>query len=277
MRLHAHFQAAVALSAVLICLACKSEPPAADTQGAPASAPASPANPHANMQPADPHAMNPHAPAAAAGGADLSTPATAGGLTWSDAAPLARRAPKSSMRAAEYGLADDDKLELTVFYFGPDQGGSVDANITRWLGQITQPDGKDTKAKAKRATRSVGDINVSTLEVAGTYSGSMMMPGAAPAEPMTGAMMLAAIATGPQGPVFSRWWARRPRSSTARSVRSNDRLAAQAVSEANPVKGWAPMGFAQRAGNGARSPITTNLTPRARSGSRARPGPRRPC
>jgi hypothetical protein len=106
------------------------------------------------------------------------------------------------MRAAEYGLAGDDKLELTVFYFGPDQGGSVDANITRWLGQITQPDGSDTNAKAKRATRSVGDISVSTLEVAGTYSGSMMMPGASAAEPVPGAMMLAAIANGPQGPVF---------------------------------------------------------------------------
>src|SRR5688572_13276277 len=59
--------------------------------------------------------------------------ATAGGLSWQDAAPFVRRAPKSSMRAAEYGVSGDDKTELTVFYFGPDQGGSVDANITRWL------------------------------------------------------------------------------------------------------------------------------------------------
>jgi hypothetical protein len=152
--------------------------------------------------------MNPHAPggstqaASAQGSADLSKPAIAGGLTWNDSAPLTRRAPKSSMRAAEYGLAGDDKLELTVFYFGPDQGGTVDANITRWLGQITQPDGSDTAKKAKRATRKVGDIEVSTLEVAGTYSGGMMMPGAPVQEPTPDSMMIAAIANGPSGPVF---------------------------------------------------------------------------
>jgi hypothetical protein len=198
----------LALAAVILCLACQSSspPPAADTTSAPA-APAAPANPHANMHPTAPGTVNPHAPSGASnapapGGADLSKPAIAGGLTWNDSAPLARRAPKSSMRAAEYGLAGDDKLELTVFYFGPDQGGTVDANITRWLGQITQPDGSDTAKKAKRGTRKVGDIEVSTLEVAGTYSGGMMMPGAPAQEPTPDSMMIAAIANGPSGPVF---------------------------------------------------------------------------
>lgn len=200
---------AAALAALLACAACaackSNEPPAADPASAPLAAPADPhANPHANLAPASPHAPNPHAAlgAAAPGQADLSAPPSAGGLTWSDAAPLTRRAPKSSMRAAEYGLPGDDKLELAVFYFGPDQGGSVDANIARWLGQITQPDGSDTSEKAKRATRKVGDIEVSVLEVAGTFSGGMMMPGAPAPEPMPDAMMLAAIASGPKGPVF---------------------------------------------------------------------------
>ena len=204
-------QGAVALAALLIYPACKSgePPPAADTQSAPLAAPA-PANPHGNLQPADPHMGNPHAPgpmgAIAAMGTsstDLSAPPSAGGLTWADAAPLTRRAPKSAMRAAEYGLPGEDKLELTVFYFGPDQGGSVEANINRWLGQITQPDGSDTTAKAKRTTRKVGDMDVSVLEVTGTYSGGLaMMGGGAAPEPMTNATMLGAIASGPQGPIF---------------------------------------------------------------------------
>jgi len=194
-----------ALAAVLICHACQSkEAPAASAE--PSAAPSTTAspNPHADMRPADPHAVNPHAPTAApgAGTADLSSPPAAGGLTWTDAAPLTRRAPKSSMRAAEYGLSGDDKLELAVFYFGPDQGGSVDANITRWLGQITQPDGSDTAAKAKRETRKVGDISVSMLEVKGTFAGGMMMPGAPAPTAMPNAMMLAAIASGPEGPIF---------------------------------------------------------------------------
>lgn len=188
------------LAGVLFGLACKNDEPApaADTKSA---APAAPTDPHAGLGTKDPHAMNPHAPKGAQP-ADLSAPPSAGGLTWSDAAPLARRAPKSPMRAAEYGLSGDDKLELAVFYFGPDQGGSVDANITRWLGQITQPDGSDTAAKAKRTTRDVGGVSVSVLEVSGTFSGGMNMPGAPAAEPMTNATMLAAIASGPSGPIF---------------------------------------------------------------------------
>lgn len=190
---------ALALLGVPFGLACKSSepaPPAADTQSA---AP----NPHGNLATKDPHAMSPHAIGGGAPQAvDLSAPPAAGGLTWSDAAPLTRRAPKSPMRAAEYGLPGDDKLELAVFYFGPDQGGTVDANVTRWLGQITQPDGSDTAAKAKRGTRDVGGVSVSTLEVSGTYGGGMMMPGAAQPEPMTDATMLAAIANGPSGPLF---------------------------------------------------------------------------
>ena len=54
--------------------------------------------------------------------------ATAGGLSWDDPAPLVRRRPKGSMRAAEYGVQGDPQAELTVFYFGPDQGGSVEVD-----------------------------------------------------------------------------------------------------------------------------------------------------
>jgi hypothetical protein len=195
------FRAALLGLTVLFGLGCKGEepPPAADDTTS--AAPAAPSSPHGNLGTKDPHAMNPHAPAPAQG-ADLSAPPAAGGLTWSDAAPLTRRAPKSPMRAAEYGLAGDDNLELAVFYFGPDQGGTVDANITRWLGQIAQADGSDTASKAKRTTRDVGGVSVSMLEVTGTYSGGMMMPGAPQAPPMTNATMLAAIASGPNGPLF---------------------------------------------------------------------------
>jgi hypothetical protein len=154
----------------------------------PPAAPAQPANAPAQA-----------APAAASA---PSGPAKAGGLSWQDAAPFVRRAPKSSMRAAEYGVSGDEQAELVVFYFGPDQGGSVDANVNRWLGQFSQPDGSESASKAKRSTRDVGAIKLTLLEVSGNYAGGMAMPGAPAPQPLTDAMMLGAIATGPNGPVF---------------------------------------------------------------------------
>jgi hypothetical protein len=129
-------------------------------------------------------------------------PARAGGLGWTTSAPLVRRAPKSSMRAAEYGVEGDAQAELSVFYFGAGQGGDVEANITRWLGQITQADGSDTAKKAKRDQRTANGINVAIVEAQGAYSGGMAMPGMAAAGPIDDALLLGAIATGKEGPVF---------------------------------------------------------------------------
>jgi hypothetical protein len=128
---------------------------------------------------------------------DLSIPPSAGGLSWSAPAPLQRRAPKSSMRVAEYGVEGDPQAELSVFYFGQGQGGAVDANIARWLGQFSQPDGSDTTNKAKRADKTIRGIAVTTVEAIGTYAGGM--GGGAPIEH---AALLGAIASGSEGPVF---------------------------------------------------------------------------
>jgi hypothetical protein len=53
------------------------------------------------------------------------------------------RAPSSTMRLAEYVLpaTADASAEVVVFFFGPAQGGSVDANLARWRGQFSNPDG----------------------------------------------------------------------------------------------------------------------------------------
>jgi hypothetical protein len=145
-------------------------------------------------------ALAPKAPAA--------TPATsagapsAGGLTWTAQPPLVARAPKSQMRAAEYTLQHDSQAELVVFYFGEGQGGAVEPNITRWLGQLTQADGSDTAKRAQRSERSVAGMNVALVEATGNYSGGMAMPGTPAPAPQPDAMLLGAIASGPKGPVF---------------------------------------------------------------------------
>ena len=43
--------------------------------------------------------------------------------------------PSSKMRNAQYR---NGKSEIVVFYFGKGSGGSVDANINRWLGQFKE-------------------------------------------------------------------------------------------------------------------------------------------
>jgi hypothetical protein len=168
------------------------EPPAA-------KAPEPPAVPPSQVQPEP--AAQPTTPPEPAG-VDLTSPARAGGLTWTDPAGLVRRAPKSSMRAAEYGVPGDDLAELTVFYFGEGQGGAIEPNIARWIGQFSQPDGSDTAKLAKRREIQVKGMKVSIVEAKGTYSGGMGMPGMPAGAGQTDAMLLGAIAGGPKGPVF---------------------------------------------------------------------------
>ncbi len=139
-------------------------------------------------------------------------PASAGGLTWEGALPLVRRTPKSEMRAAEYGLAGDERAELSVFYFGPGAAGGVDANIERWLGQFSQADGSETAKKAKRGERKVSGITVNTVEVTGNFGGSMGGGGG------SDYMLLGAIASGPSGAVFFKLTGPRPSVERARTA-----------------------------------------------------------
>jgi hypothetical protein len=168
------------------------------------SEPAPAAQPDNSAQPPPAQQMPPGHPPVAM---DMDKPTTAasaapkaGGLTFSAPKPFVSRTPKSSMRAAEYGLEGDSTAELAVFYFGADQGGGVEANMQRWIGQLKQPDGSD--AVAKRSERTVHDISIATVEAAGNYGGGMAPPGAPPPAAISDALMLAAIAKGPEGSVF---------------------------------------------------------------------------
>ncbi|MCC7261061.1 MAG: hypothetical protein IT369_00930 [Candidatus Latescibacteria bacterium] len=110
--------------------------------------------------------------------------------------------PSSSMRTAEYLLPGEGGADasLVVFYFGPDQGGSVEANIDRWYGQFTQPDGKSTKERSQRSEKTVGNLKVTLVDINGTYTGGGMGGGSPAAQ--TGYRMLGAIVVAPRGPYF---------------------------------------------------------------------------
>jgi hypothetical protein len=92
------------------------------------------------------------------------------------------KTPTSSMRVAEYALpkadGDPEDATLTVYFFGATQGGSVQANIDRWVGQMTQPDGRASKDVAKTSTVSSHGLTISVVDVTGTYTAEMT-PGSA--------------------------------------------------------------------------------------------------
>ena len=106
--------------------------------------------------------------------------------------------PSSSMRVAQYGLpGPTGEATLGIFFFGPGQGGSVEANIERWFGQFKQEDGQP--AQGRRWTRQVGDIEIIGVDVSGTFSAGMGMGNT---ESQTGYRMLGAIASHQSGTVF---------------------------------------------------------------------------
>lgn len=109
------------------------------------------------------------------------------------------------MRAATYTVppaaGDSEAGEVAVFYFGPGQGGGVEANIQRWVGQFQTADGKPAAGKEKIAKRSVNGIPVTTIDLNGTYTAAGG-PMATTKSNKTNYRLLGAIAEGAQGAVF---------------------------------------------------------------------------
>jgi len=103
------------------------------------------------------------------------------------------------MRIATYSVppseGDTEQGECAVFYFGNDQGGGVDANIDRWIGQF------EATGIPGRVTKEFAGMKVTLVQVAGTY----LAPGG-PMMQSTGKKdnyrLLGAIVEGPQGSVF---------------------------------------------------------------------------
>jgi hypothetical protein len=145
-----------------------------------------------------------------------------GGLTW--AVPKTWvPGPSSAMRLATYFLpalaGDAEKPELAVFWFGPGQGGSVDANVERWLSQFAS---SPADPKPSRSLMRIGTLPVTLVRAAGAYSSGTGM-GAAPA-PKSGFALRGAIAEGPDGAVFFKLTG--PRRSVAAAAKDFDALVA---------------------------------------------------
>jgi hypothetical protein len=107
------------------------------------------------------------------------------------------------MRAATYTIpptvGDTAGAECVVYFFGPGQGGTVEANLDRWKGQMLAPGGRPTDAKV--AKRTIHGLAVTTIDASGDYSG-MGGPMAASKSVLNNYRLLGAIVEGPGGNVF---------------------------------------------------------------------------
>ena len=110
----------------------------------------------------------------------------------------------SSMRVAQYGLpraaGDAEDGELIVYFFGG-QGGSVQANLDRWVAQMEQPDGKPSKAAATTEALMVSGMKVTVLDVSGKYVAEMT-PGSQTRYSKPGFRLKAAVVETAGGPYF---------------------------------------------------------------------------
>jgi hypothetical protein len=111
------------------------------------------------------------------------------------------RAPSSSSRLAQFVLSGSDSAngaEVVVFFFGKTQGGNVEANLVRWRGQFSTPDGSPVPERVTRD--SSGAFPITIAEFRGTYRRGI---GAGDADSVrTGQALVAAIAETPRGTLF---------------------------------------------------------------------------
>ncbi|HWZ29965.1 MAG TPA: hypothetical protein VNX18_01450 [Bryobacteraceae bacterium] len=124
------------------------------------------------------------------------------GLKWTAPDGWKSQGPRP-MRAATYmvppAAGDSESAECAVYFFGAGQGGSIEANLDRWKGQMLGPGGQPADAKVEK--RTINGFPVTTIVSAGEYTG-MGGPMAASKSKQSGYRLLGAIVEGPGGNVF---------------------------------------------------------------------------
>ncbi len=102
------------------------------------------------------------------------------------------------------GTGEAAEAIVTVFHFGPGQGGTVQSNVDRWFGQF---DGDNESKGAATAKETIGTVSVTFVRARGTFQSGM--PGA-PTTPVEGQALLGAILESPNGDVYLKMTGPRP-------------------------------------------------------------------
>ena len=165
----------------------------------PSEKPAGP--PTAELPPGHP-AVGPAAADSKPGEIEVASPAEAGSHTITLGDKLTMTAPDSwvakrpgnQMISQEFAVpaakGDPRDGRMTV----SSVGGTVEANVDRWAGQFSQPDGAKTADKMKVRKKTLAGQEVSLVDISGTYQESAGMMQAATERPDY--RMLAAIIPG---------------------------------------------------------------------------------
>ena len=101
------------------------------------------------------------------------------------------------MRAAQAvvpGAGGD--AELVVYFFGTGQGGSIEANLQRWMNQVIP----SADASPHRETFDSNGLRITWVDVAGTIKPGDMGMGPTTAQPNS--RLLGAVIEGERGPWF---------------------------------------------------------------------------
>jgi len=94
-------------------------------------------------------------------------------------------------------LEGDSQTGMVRITYFPGMKGKDDMNINRWLGQVTQPDGKaSTRKHAKITKKTIGHVKLTIVDVSGAARVTMRD------KPKPGSRMIAAIIDHPKGPHF---------------------------------------------------------------------------
>ena len=121
-------------------------------------------------------------------------------IVWRDPPKWERVEGGSAMRKASYKIRavgdDAEDAEAAVYYFGPSNGGSTEANIQRWTAQFPEV----APADVKRVERKANGMKQTVVDIHGTYDGSSMTIREAVKKPNY--RMIAAVVETPAGSYF---------------------------------------------------------------------------
>ncbi len=110
----------------------------------------------------------------------------------------------SGMRKASYAFngieGEADSATVTVFYFGASGGGTIEANLDRWVGQMSPAEGADSTNTEQRGTMTVDGMKVHFIKVNGSYNAGGMMSGATVKK--ENYTMIGAVLEAPEGNIF---------------------------------------------------------------------------
>lgn len=125
-------------------------------------------------------------------------------LTFTPSTAWQPKAVTSMMRIGEFVLpraqGDTEDASLVVYFFGG-TGGTVQANLDRWFGQLSQPDGRQTKDVAKTTSRLINGLSITEFDATGTYIAEVT-PGSTERFNKPGFRMRAAVVQTSGGPYF---------------------------------------------------------------------------